>query len=288
MNAAESFIVSAQLRIIMKIILMLTIGLVLVILVAGCTSGTPSLHPNLTSTGTIGTTAIPTPSETPQTVTTSCQETISPAIPQKTLYSTSDVNNHFVEIAFGPDYSSINKWNKELVHVAITGNYDSNDIKTLNEFSSLFNSYSSTTKLPAEVHQGEALGDIVVNFLPESSLNNINTDTSWKILKNPETGTTILIYKTNPFQYGANTHTIYINSDLKGDERTHWILRSVLYELGFPGETGMYPDSIFYSDSDTTTHLNTVDLRALELMYGTKISSGMSLRQIRQVLFIDI
>jgi len=287
MNAAESFIVSAQLRKIMKIILILTMGLVLVMLVTGCMSGTPSPQPNAT-TVTMGSGAIPTAPVTPHMVATSSQETISPAITQKTLYSTRDVSNHFVDIAFGPDYSTINKWDKELVHVAITGNYDTRDIKTLNDFSRLFNSYSSTTQLPGEVHEGEALGDIVVNFLPESSLNNINTDTSWKILKNPETGTTILIYKTNPFQYGANTHTIYINSDLQGDERTHWILRSVLYELGFPGETGTYPDSIFYSGSDTTTHLNTVDQRALELMYGTKISSGMSLRQIRQILFIDV
>jgi hypothetical protein len=272
----------------MKIILILALGLVPVLLVAGCTSGTPSLHPNVTPTVTIGTTAIPTASVTIQTVTTSSKETVSPVISPKILYSNKDVNNHFVDIAFGPDYSSINKWNKELVHVAVTGNYDSNDIKTIDDFSSLFNSYSSTAKLPGEVHEGEALGDIVVNFLPESSLNNINTDTSWKIVKNRETDTTILIYKTNPFQYGANTHTIYINSDLHGNERTHWILRSLLYELGFPGETGTYPDSIFYSGSDTTTHLNTVDQRALELMYGTKISSGMDLRQIRQILFIDI
>jgi hypothetical protein len=272
----------------MKIIVILTIGLVLVILVAGCTSSTPSLHPNATSTMTIGTTVIPTMSAITQMVTTSPDETVSPAISQKTVYSNKDVNNHFVDIAFGPDDSSINKWNKELVHVAVTGNYDSNDIKTIHDFSRLFNSYSSTTKLPGEVHEGEALGDIVVNFLPESSLNNINADTSWKIVKNHETDSTILIYKTNPFQYGTNTHTIYINSDLHGNERTHWILRSLLYELGFPGETGSYPDSIFYSGSDTTIHLNTVDQSALELMYGTKISSGMDLRQIRQILFIDI
>ena len=203
------------------------------------------------------------------------------------LYSTSDIYRHFVDIAFSPDYPSILKWNKDFVHVAVTGNYDSRDIKTINNFLQVFNNYSSTTKLPREVQQGETLGDIVLNFLPESSLNNINLDSSWKISRNPENGTINFIYKTNPFQYGVVTHTVYINSDLKGDARTHWILRSLLFELGFRGETGTYPDSIFYSGSDTTTSLNRIDIKALELMYSTKISPGMDLYKIKQLLFID-
>jgi hypothetical protein len=203
------------------------------------------------------------------------------------LYSSNDIYRHFVDIAFGPDHPTIIKWNKELVHVAVNGNYDSKDIKTINNFLQVFNSYSGTTKLPGEVQQGETLGDIVIIFLPESSLNNINLDTSWKISRNPENGTINFIYKTNPFQYGVITHTVYINSDVKGDARTHWILRSLLYELGFPGETGMYPDSIFYSGSETVTSLNKIDLKALELMYSTKISNGMDLSRVKQLLFID-
>jgi len=57
--------------------------------------------------------------------------------------------------------------------------------------------------------------------------------------------------------------------------------------LGFPGETGTYPDSIFYSGSDTVTSLNKIDVKALELMYSTKISYGMDLYKIKQLLFID-
>jgi hypothetical protein len=210
----------------------------------------------------------------------------SPPVTQA-LYSTNDIYKHFVDIAFAPDHPTIIKWNKDLVHVAVTGNYDSRDIKTINNFLQVFNNYSSTTKLPGEVQQGETLGDIVINFLPESSLTNINLDTSWKISRNPVNGTINFIYKTNPFQYGVVTHTVYINSDVKGDARTHWILRALLYELGFPGETTTYPDSIFYSGSDTVTSLNKIDLKALELMYSTKISNGMDLYKIKQLLFID-
>ena len=271
----------------MRSIWILAIGLILVILAGGCISTAPSAQPTATSTIVPGTTPFPTTPKVTSSVTAAIPEVLPSSTITQTLYSTSDIYRHFVDIAFSPDYPSIHKWNKELVHVALTGNYDSTDIKTINNFLQVFNSYSSTTKLPKEVQQSETLGDIVVTFLPESSLNNINLDTSWKISKNPENGTINFIYKTNPFQYGVITHTVYINSDLKGNARTHWILRSLLYELGFPGETGMYPDSIFYSGSDAVTSLSKIDLKALELMYGTKISNGMSLNKIRDLLLID-
>ncbi len=270
----------------MRSICILTIGLVLVILAGGCVSTAPSSQPAATSTLVTGTIPVQPPPVTSSETTAVPVVIPSPPVTQA-LYSSNDIYRHFVDIAFGPDHPAIIKWNKELVHVAVTGNYDSKDIKTINNFLQVFNSYSGTTKLPREVQQGETLGDIVINFLPESSLNNINLDTSWKISRNPENGTINFIYKTNPFQYGVITHTVYINSDVKGDARTHWILRSLLYELGFPGETGMYPDSIFYSGSDTVTSLNKIDLKALELMYSTKISNGMDLSRVKQLLFID-
>ena len=271
----------------MRSIWILTLGLVLIMLVCGCASTAPSPQPAATSTIETGTAAAPPPLNVTAPQTAAGPGAIpSPAVTQ-VVYSTSDIYRHFVDIAFSPDYPSILKWNKDFVHVAVAGNYDSRDLKTINNFLQVFNNYSSTTKLPREVQQGETLGDIVLNFLPESSLNNINLDSSWKISRNPENGTINFIYKTNPFQYGVVTHTVYINSDLKGDARTHWILRSLLFELGFRGETGMYPDSIFYSGSDITTSLNRIDIKALELMYSTKISMGMDLYKIKQLLFID-
>jgi len=270
----------------MRSICILTIGLVLVILAGGCVSTAPSSQPAAASTTVTGTIPVQPPTVTSSETTAVPGVSPSPPVTQA-LYSSNDIYRHFVDIAFGPDHPTIIKWNKELVHVAVNGNYDSKDIKTINNFLQVFNSYSGTTKLPGEVQQGETLGDIVIIFLPESSLNNINLDTSWKISRNPENGTINFIYKTNPFQYGVITHTVYINSDVKGDARTHWILRSLLYELGFPGETGMYPDSIFYSGSETVTSLNKIDLKALELMYSTKISNGMDLSRVKQLLFID-
>lgn len=268
------------------IMAILIIGL---LLTSGCTSSPPA-----------GTTATPTPTMAEATPSTVIPATLplTPAttsvIPVTTAattttqasYTASDVNRHFIEIAFGPDYSTIHKWNKQIVTVGITGAYTDDDVKVLNDFFKLFNSYSGYTKLPSEAKQSDnAL--IVLNFLPESSIKNINSDNSWKISRNRETDRINYIYKTSVFGFGGNIETIYINSDLKGNARTHWVLRSLLYELGFPGETGTYPDSIFFADSETATSLSRIDLKALELMYGSKITNGMSLAQVKQLLLID-
>ena len=112
---------------------------------------------------------------------------------------------------------------------------------------------------------------IVLVFLPESSLKNINILDSdivngATITRNPKTGIIYYIQKIEIIQY-ITKEMIYINSDLKGEERTHWILRSLLYKLGFTGESNDNSDSIFYTYTDNTTQLSELDLKALELMY---------------------
>jgi len=211
------------------------------------------------------------------TIATPASQTTAPV-----AYSTNDINKHFIDIAFSPDYSNIRKWDKPSVTVAITGSYTDNDVNLLNDFFKTFNASTSSTQLSPEIKKGEK-GDIVLNFLPESSMKNINTDDSAKISKDAN-GDIIFIYNPSSTQ---SDETIYLNSDLKGDTRTHWVLRSLLYELGFPGETGSYPDSIFYSDTSTVTSLSKIDLKAVALMYGSKMKSGMTLTDVKQLLLIN-
>lgn len=197
-------------------------------------------------------------------------------------YSTNDINRHFIDIAFGPDYSTITKWDKPYITIAITGSYTDSDVNLLSDFSRTFNASSSFTHLSPDIKRGEK-GDIVLNFLPESSMKNINTAASTKISRDAN-GDIIFIYSPAST---LSDETIYINSDLKGDARTHWMLRSLLYELGFPGETGSYYDSIFYSDAATATSLNKIDLKAVALMYGSKIKNGMTLNDVKQLLLLN-
>ncbi len=63
---------------------------------------------------------------------------------------------------------------------------------------------------------------------------------------------------------------------MKGNERKRWVLRAILYNLGFFGETAKYSDSVFYSGINNASQLSAVDLKALQLMYGKKITNGMN------------
>jgi hypothetical protein len=82
----------------------------------------------------------------------------------------------------------------------------------------------------------------------------------------------------------TSTVKTYIDSDLTGNQRDYWTLRALLYNLGFTGETSKYPDSLFYAGSTNATQLSTIDWDALQLMYGSKITNGMSKSSVRGIL----
>jgi hypothetical protein len=63
---------------------------------------------------------------------------------------------------------------------------------------------------------------------------------------------------------------------LDGNERKRWILRAIMYNLGFFGETIKYPKSVFYAGSNDVNQLSDIDLKALQLMYGKIVTNGMS------------
>jgi hypothetical protein len=76
----------------------------------------------------------------------------------------------------------------------------------------------------------------------------------------------------------------YVNSDLQGDERSRWLLRAVLCNLGFSGESSKYPDSLFYSNVNNVANLSDIDWKAVQLMYGIKIKDGMTKSAVKAVI----
>lgn len=201
-----------------------------------------------------------------------------------TALSSADINKHFMRIAFGPANTIIQKPEDERLIIAITGDYDDNDTVILDKFTTLFNNNAISNQFTNGIKFGEQ-GSVVLNFLPESSLKNIVIEKDTTISKNSKTGVINYLRKTVKQQF-VITEEIYINSDLQGDIRTHWILRSVLYELGFTGETVDYPDSIFYSGSENITQLSEIDLKGLQIMYSNKITNKMTFDRVKTLLLI--
>jgi hypothetical protein len=167
---------------------------------------------------------------------------------------------------------------------ALTGDYDDNDTFQLEHFEAQFNNYSGTNQFRSGLKYGDQ-ASIVIIFSPGSTLSGIDFPNGAIISKDPKTGIVHYIHETVTVQY-VSKDMVYINSDYKGDERTHWMLRGLLSELGFQGETNDYPDSIFYAGSDNSTQLSDIDLKALDTMYSTKIANGMSFDRVKSLLLL--
>jgi hypothetical protein len=198
--------------------------------------------------------------------------------------TSADINKHFFTIAFGPDNTKIKKRVPEtnLVSMAISGNYQDNDTILLDQFRAQFNNHSSTDKFSSDIKFGDK-ASIVMVFAPQSTLENVDDLAGTVISKNPETGTIHYLHMTQTTQF-VSKEVVFINSDYNGDQRTHWILRGLLDDLGFTGETYDYPDSIFYAGSENTTQLSDIDWKAVQLMYGSKITSGLTSDRVKALL----
>ncbi|MGB7787442.1 hypothetical protein, partial [Methanoregula sp.] len=197
-------------------------------------------------------------------------------------YSSADIGNHLIEIAFGPDNNVIQKPAGALLTVTYSGTYTDSDVALLNNFTSQFNDYSSTTKLSENVNFNSG-ADIWLVFLPVTSLNQISVDNTTTVDEDFQTGTIYFIQ--TPYYSGVKAGAkTYVNADLTGNVRQRWILRALLYNLGFLGETAKYPDSLFYDGTNNVTQMNTIDLDALQLMYGRKIANGMTKANVRTTI----
>lgn len=193
------------------------------------------------------------------------------ATPAPKAYSSTEVGNHLLEIAFGPTNSKIVKANKSLMSISLSGSSSDSDIDRLNTFIETFNLYSATTKIATNLNvMGK--GDIPLVFMPDEGLAQINPDLIVVQYRDVTTGAHYLVV----------THEkTYINSDLNGVARNRWLLRGVLVNMGFYGETVKYPDSLFYAEITPAMEPSMIDWKAIQLMYGTKVNMGMTKAQVK-------
>ena len=136
------------------------------------------------------------------------------------------------------------------------------DMALLGSFITEFNDLSATNQFSENI-KTTSNADIVIQFVAQSGMDAIPSESYTKE------------FKSGSVSYAKiGSGTIYINDNLKGDLRTHIILRSLLYELGCRGETLKYPDSMFYYDDNTNIRLSLIDKKAVQIMYGAGLCTG--------------
>jgi len=204
-------------------------------------------------------------------------------IAETTLAPSPDaVRLHFLDLAFGAGNAYLERWsptekNGRIV-ISMVGNRDS-DAAAVQSAIQEFNSLSRTNQISSQVKQGSATGDIVIKFVTESGMGAIPLNMSqW--LTNRE------ITRNGTPLAKITLGTIYINNELKGDDRNYAIVRSLFYELGAIGDSDVYPDSLFYSGLNANTALSTVDKEAIRLLYGVSYTPGMSAVDVKNLLYV--
>jgi len=202
--------------------------------------------------------------------------------PQPTApISSDDIKLHFMDLAFGSGNAYLERLNATDYNGRIIISVSANDATDLTELSNAakeFNSISQTDQLSEMIKDGMN-GNIAIKFIPGSGMSAIALNTS-DDLANRE-------IRSNGVTTAKLTRgIIYINSDLKGDLRNHTLMKGLYYELGVVGETAKYPDSLFYSGENTNVNLTYVDRNAIAILYGPGLYHGMTVDDIRKIMYI--
>ncbi|MDD4138312.1 MAG: DUF2927 domain-containing protein [Methanoregula sp.] len=203
-------------------------------------------------------------------------------VPQATTQLSSDeIKMLFMDLAYGPGNAYLERWdameNNGRIVISITANNNA-DIPLLVEAIRVFNSQSQTNQVSEQIKEGST-GDITIKFIAANGFDGIVINPS-EFLTNRE-------FKTGNLTTAKITHgTIYLNGNLKGDLRNHTLIRSIFYELGFVGDTQKYPDSLFYAGENTNINLTDADRKAIEIMYGSGLTHGMTVDDVKRVVYI--
>ncbi|PWR73904.1 hypothetical protein [Methanospirillum lacunae] len=199
---------------------------------------------------------------------------------------------HLLAIVFGKDNANITllQGDKDYM-IWFDEGYTRDDVNTVLAFARTFNNLSTTTQFEDEsVLKGELKNNYEeipyhyyrIKITTRQFLDNYKKDkyksASEELLKD-NTGTLVGIIAPG---------YVYLWDGLEGQERRYYLIKSLLWNLGFHGETSADTDSFFYTKSNYRSNLSELDNEAIELLYGGRLSTGMNVTSIQAALDISL
>ena len=207
---------------------------ILLILFSGCTSpGQPPVTP------------VTTPITPPATHIPPIQTTVPAVTPltttPRTSFTKEQVNELFIDIAFGCDNTRITKLDlssENHLFYSLEGQVTNDDTDFVKRFTK---NYDLLTSVEAFSDDPLSSRGNPIIFYPRDSLDSLEKNFIACQELDPTSGAPLyIIYKStveNPNGQTSVTTKIYLNSDLKGAPRNHYLEKAMLYYLGFPGQT---------------------------------------------------
>ena len=199
--------------------------------------------------------------------------------------SMDDISRHLLSITFGRDNSNITRFKSDLDYkFFFTDQYTKDDIDRVLQFSKMFNSISNIAKIEDE--------EVELSFLPGTY-----EEIPYHYYKISIISPQILddyidkngsdefqLKKKNGSVIGTVTQDrMMLVDSLSSKERSYYMLRGILWSMGFHGETTELSDSFFYKGSMNTT-FSDLDMMAIELLYGGRLANGITLEDAEKAL----
>jgi hypothetical protein len=253
------------------------------ILAAGCISPqvSPGISPQVSPTP-------PVPQGTPV-------PTTGPAAPLPAttvaIFTRDQVSTLFIDIAFGCDTTRVNKFSPSSdnhMFYSLEGEVGNGDILFIKNFTKNYNILMSVEAFSDDPLSSQ--GNPIVIY-PLNSLDSLEKSfIACQELDQKSGEPLYIIYKPVIEQPNGRKEVltkIYLNSDLRGAQRNHYLERAMLHYLGFPGQTYSYPDSVFFYNTQSNVDLSTIDVEAVRTMYNPGIYQGMTVDEVRRLLLND-
>lgn len=198
--------------------------------------------------------------------------------------SAGSVYNHFFEIAFSEmNYELLRQEirNRPVI-ISSFGSFSSEDKTVVEDFIRNFNHVSSRLKISPYVKTNELGADFWINIFPEKTLHQLSDDihgqrqVDYTEYEGSVLSDTILYRVDTRYQALDPGLQAFVNDDLTGNKRRHYILRAMTYCLGFTGEA-TDPTSFFYPGNTEQVNLSETDWRAIRLMYGPVMARNLTI-----------
>lgn len=200
------------------------------------------------------------------------------------------IGNHLIDIAFGRDNAKIDLFVKSPDYLIwLDTMYNQEDRDILYEYSKLLNDLSQTTRFEDEKI---AFPSYLPNYYPNPYTHYRISIVEKGYLKKKLDDRDISneqVLKDEKGQVVAlvrNDH-LHLLNDLQKDERKHFLIRGLLFSMGFHGES-LLPDSFFNPENTCQVHLSELDKEVISLMYGGRLHSGIDVEGIRKALDLKL
>ena len=196
-----------------------------------------------------------------------------------------DISRHLIDLAFGPDNQKLILFKSDKDYkFFFTDEYTGNDTRIVLDFAKTFNDISNIVSIEDE--------ECELSFLPgvyeTTPYYYYNITIVSPLIVNDyldKKQTTDLVLKSAAGKTigVVSPDRLVLSDNLSKKERDYYLLKGVLWSMGFHGETTRYPDS-FFIKGKMNLNLSPLDMKVITLMYGGKLQNGMDIETTEKAL----